>query len=176
MRRFSIALVCLVSLVLLSACGGTSTPVAQSTNAPTATVPTDTPTPAGPQRYQVGQTGHVGVWDVTINSAKTSAGDANDTPTNGQYLILDITFKNTDTKDHTISSVLQFTFKDADSGQKYNDQITSLPNVTPPDSDVNGGDLVKGQVVYDVPTSAHHFEWIFASVLTPATATWAITV
>lgn len=164
----------LVLTLGLAACGGSSSP--SNNTQPTTAPATATAKPAGSGHYQVGQTGHVGIWDVTVNSAKTSAGDANDTPTNGQYLILDITFKNTDTTDHDISSILQFSFKDATTGQLYQDQLTQLPGVTPPDSDVQGGDLVRGQVVYDVPTSAHAFEWTFASVLTPAVGVWDITV
>src|SRR5215472_1482263 len=102
--------------------------------ASTATTVTGTVTSA-PQakHFKVGEHLKVGLWVVTLNSATTNAGDEFDQPKNGQYLILDITLKNTDSASHAVSSLIQF--QDS-TGQKYDVQITSLSGVTPPDGDV----------------------------------------
>ena len=145
-------LVLVVTAAGILACGGAST---------TATTVQGTVTSA-PQakHFKVGDQVKVGVWVVTVNSATTSAGDDLDQPKNGQYLILDITFKNTDSTTQTISSIIQFQFQDS-TGQKYDDQITGLSGVTPPDGDVQAGSQTRGQVVYDVPTSQHAFPFTF---------------
>lgn len=143
----------------------------------TATTVTSTVTSA-PQtkHFKVGDQVKVGSWVVTINSAKTSAGDDLDQPKNGQYLILDITFQNTDSASHTVSSIIQFQFQDS-TGQKYDDQITGLSGVTPPDGDVQAGSQARGQVVYDVPASEHAFTFTFKPGLGDSTAAvWDISI
>lgn len=128
------------------------------------------------KRFKVGDQVKIGLWVVTINSATTSAGDEFDQPKNGQYLILDITFKNTDSAAQTISSIIQFQFQDS-TGQKYDDQITGLSGVTAPDGDVQAGSQTRGQVVYDVPTSQHAFTFTFTPDIGDSTAAvWDISI
>jgi hypothetical protein len=128
------------------------------------------------KHFKVGDQVKVGYWVVTLNSAKTSVGDDLDQPKNGQFLILDITFKNTDSATHTISSIIQFQFQDS-TGQKYDDQITALQGVTPPDGDVQAGGQTRGQVVYDVPKSEHAFTFTFTPDIGDSTAAvWDISI
>ncbi len=156
-----------LTAVGILACGEAST---------TATTVTGTVTSA-PQakHFKVGDQVKVGYWVVTLNSVKTSAGDDLDQPKNGQFLILDITFKNTDSATHTISSIIQFQFQDS-TGQKYDDQLTILQGVTPPDGDVQAGSQTRGQVVYDVPTSEHAFTFTFTPDIGDNAAVWDISI
>jgi hypothetical protein len=167
-KKVLIILALVLTAVLILACGEASSP---------ATTVTGTVTSA-PQakHFKAGDQVKVGLWVVTVNSAKTSAGDDLDQPKNGQFLILDITFKNTDSASHTVSSIIQFQFQDS-TGQKYNDQITALQGVTPPDGDVQAGSQTRGQVVYDVPTSEHAFTFIFTPGIGDSTAAvWDISI
>ncbi|HEY7124070.1 MAG TPA: DUF4352 domain-containing protein [Ktedonobacterales bacterium] len=169
-KRLALTLIvsCLVLLFIL-ACGSTdaSTP-------PTTVNGTVTSAPQA-QHFKVGDQVKISYWVVTINSTKTNPGSSFDKPQNGQYLILDITFKNTDSSTHTVSSIIQFQFQDS-TGQKYNDQITTLKGVTPPDGDVQAGGQARGQVVYDVPKSEHAFTFTFTPDLGDNAATWDISL
>jgi hypothetical protein len=164
----TLALSCLVLLFLL-ACGEANTA------APTVVTGTVTSAPQA-KHFKVGDHVKVGSWVVTVNSVKTSAGDEFDQPKNGQFLILDITFQNTSNAAQTVSSILQFQFQDS-TGQKYDDQITALQGVTPPDGDVQAGSQTRGQVVYDVPKSEHTFTFTFTPDIGDTTAAvWDITI
>jgi predicted secreted protein len=159
---------CFVLLFIL-ACGSATDASSPSTVSGTVT--------SAPQakHFKVGDQVKIGYWVVTINSTKTSAGTSFDKPQNGQYLILDITFKNTDSTSHTISSIIEFQFQDS-TGQKYDDQITSLQGVTPPDGDVQAGSQTRGQVVYDVPKSEHTFTFTFTPDFGDSAAVWDISI
>lgn len=178
MERFSIgqrvagALVLVVVVVVLIACGG-------STDTNTGTVVTATVTaPAQAKHYQVGDQVKTGTWVVTINSVKTSKGDGQfNVPKNGEFVIVDISFKNLDTKSDTLSSILQYTFKD-ESGQEYDNTFVSLPGADhSAEGDVAAGDLLRGQLVYDVAATLHKFTFTFkADAFSTGGVTWDITV
>ena len=158
------------AFLIILACGG-----AAASTPPQVVSGTVTSVPQ-PKHFKVGQQVKVGTWIVTVNSAKKSAGDEFDQPKNGQYLILDITFKNTDSQSQSISSLIQFAFQDS-TGQQYTVEVTGLQGVTPPDGDVRAGSQTRGQVVYDVPKSAHAFTFTFTPDLTGDTsATWDISI
>ena len=158
-----------LTAVVIMACGEANT-------TPPATVTGTVTSAPQAKHFKVGDQVKVDSWIITINSATTSAGDEFDQPKNGQYLILDITFKNTDSASHTVSSIIQFQFQDS-TGQKYDDQITGLSGVTAPDGDVQAGSQARGQVVYDVPTSEHAFTFTFTPDLGDSTAAvWDISI
>ena len=159
-KVLSILALVLTTVVIL-ACGEASTP-ATTVNGTVTSAPQA-------KHFKVGDQVKVGSWVVTINSATTSAGDDLDQPKNGQYLILDLTLKNTDSTTHTVSSLIQFQFQDS-TGQKYDDQITGLSGVTAPDGDVQAGSQTRGQVVFDVPTSQHAFTFTFTPGIGDSTA------
>ena len=162
-------LVLVLSAVVILACGEAAT------TAPSTVTGTVTSAPQA-KHFKVGDQVKVGSWIVTINSVKTSAGDEFDQPKNGQYLILDLTFQNTDSATQTISSELQFQLQDS-TGQKYDVQITGLQGVTPPDGDVQAGSKARGQVVYDVPKSEHTFTFTFTPDIGDTTAAvWDISI
>src|SRR5690242_19891834 len=119
-----------IAFLLILACSS-------DTAAPQAVSGTVTSAPQ-PKHFKVGQQVKVDVWVITVNSVKKSAGDDFDQPKNGQFLILDLTFKNTDSQSQALSSLIQFEFQDS-TGQKYTEQITALQGVSAPDGDVQAG-------------------------------------
>ena len=175
MRRIIFILACLVSLALLAACGATPAATTNNNNTPAAV--TATPTlPPTPATNTVGTAVHVGNWIVTLNKVSTSTGDQTDVP-KGIYLIIDASFQNTSSAGHSISSLIQFTLTDSTS-QKYNPTIVGMPGIVVPDTNnVLPGKTVRGQTVYDVPTSQKSFEWTFTDVIAGgASAAWDFTV
>ncbi len=158
-----------LAFLIILACSGSDTAAPQAVSGTVTSAPQ-------PKHFKVGQQVKVDVWVITINSVKKSAGDDFDKPKNGQYLILDMTFKNTDNQSQTLSSLIQFEFQDS-SGQKYTEQITALQGVSAPDGDVQAGSQTRGQVVYDVPTKEHAFTFTFTPGLSgDNAATWDISL
>jgi hypothetical protein len=155
-------------LVFLSACDtGTSNNGSTTGNSPTA--PAATTSAATPTSTAPAQTGHNKVgdqvkvgntWVVTVNSVKTSQGGSFSQPKAGNiYLVVDVTVKNVSNAQQPVSSLLSFTLKDS-TGQKYDESIA--PDVgTPPDGEVAAGAQLKGQLVYEVPTSQKQFTLTF---------------
>jgi hypothetical protein len=68
----------------------------------------------------VGEPVRIGnTWVVTVNSALLSGGNATFSPRTGNsFLVVDVTLQNLSSQAQTVSSLLQFTLKDA-SGQEY---------------------------------------------------------
>lgn len=99
-----------------------------------------------------------------MNSVKTSNGDDVSTPKSGNtFLIVDVSIKNVSSKEQDLSSLLQFTLKDS-SGQKYDE--TFISGATAPDGKLAAGDVVKGQIPYEVPTAQHSFTLAFEADIT----------
>jgi hypothetical protein len=116
-----------------------------------------------------------GTFLVTVNSVKTSKGGEFDQPKAGDtYLIIDTSIKNTSSKEQDLSSLLQFTLKDS-TGQKY-DQ-TFISGATAPDGKLEPGDIVRGQLAYEVPTSQHAFTLAFeADIISSGQTLWDLKV
>ena len=111
-----------------------------------------------------------------VNSVKTHAGEKFSHPKGGYtYLVVDVTLKNVASGTHNASSVLMFTLKDQ-TGQRYTETITAFAKASP-DGKVKSGDLLRGELVYEVPSSMHAFTLAFAPrFLTNEMAEWQITV
>jgi len=140
-----------------SSSGGTSAPATQPANPPATN-----PAPATAQHHQVGEVVNTPAgWQVTVNSVKTSQGDELFTPKAGNtYLVVDVTLKNTTTEQQPVSSLLQFSIKDA-TGQEYNQALAPSDVTSTPDGKVEAGGILRGQLAYEVPTSQHQFTFAF---------------
>ena len=114
-------------------------------------------------------------WTVTVNSAKTSSGDSVFTPKNGNtYLIVDVTVKNTSASNQTVSSLIFFSLKDS-TGQQYDQAFTDIGKS--PDGTLAPGETLRGQLVYEVPTSQNSFTLSFQADFQGTDLTeWAIIV
>ncbi|HEY1387483.1 MAG TPA: DUF4352 domain-containing protein [Ktedonobacterales bacterium] len=117
------------------------------------------------KHFKVGNQVKVGdTFVVTVNSFKTNPGDDIFKPKSGnKFVVVDVTLKNVGSTEQNISSLLQFTLKDS-TGQKYNETIIS--NVTPPDGKLAAGDILKGQIAYEVAASQHDFTFAFEADIT----------
>jgi flagellar basal body-associated protein FliL len=128
------------------------------------------------QHFTVGQVVKVGdTWDVTVNSVKTSRGDQYSAPKSGNtYLIIDLTMKNISSQEQNVSSLISFDLKDS-TGQKYTETITTMSDIHPPDGKVEAGAPLRGQLVYEVPTSTKDYTLSFQAEFTSSGQTiWDI--
>jgi len=129
------------------------------------------------KHFKVGDQVKVGdSWIVTVNSAKLHGPTTYDQPKAGDtYLVLDITFKNVSSKEQDLSSILQLSLKDS-TGQTYNETVTTFVSGSP-DGKVASGDLLRGQVVYEVPKAQKAFTLAFEADITSGGQTiWDINV
>lgn len=139
-----------------------NTPVPSDT--PTS-VPTQQPTPTTPPNPQgdVGVTQQSGIWTLTVNSVKTSTGDQFDTPKSGDiYVIVNVTALNTDSVTHTINGIF-FVLIDSQ-GNNY-DQ-TFIASQQKNYGDVVAGQKLRGDTVFEVPTSLTSFTLQFEDSIT----------
>ncbi len=162
-RRFRIVFgMCVVVLaaVVFLACGSGTANAGTTTTGGSGNTSS-----SGPQHFKVGDQVKVGdTYVVTVNSVKTSKGDDISQPKSGNtFLIVDVSIKNVSTKEQNLSSILQFTLKDS-TGQKYDETI--LVGATPPDGKLSAGDIVKGQIVYEVSAAQHDFTLAFVADIT----------
>ncbi len=128
------------------------------------------------KHFKVGDQVKVGdTFIVTVNSFKTNPGDDIFKPKSGnKFVVVDVTLKNVGSSEQDISSLLQFTLKDA-TGQKYDETIIS--NVTPPDGKLAAGDIIKGQIAYEVAASQHDFTFAFeADIISSGQTVWDLHV
>lgn len=144
---------------------------------------TITPPPAdqiaglAPTHHKVGDQVDVdGIWLVTVNSVRTSAGSDYEKPASGNtYLVLNVTMKNQSQQVEDVSTWLQFSLKD-DSGQAYSEALTTFTKAAPGGS-VEPGGLTRGEFAYEVPVSVHHFTLYFEpEIFGESLAAWDLTV
>lgn len=140
---------------------------------------TPAPTKASaPQHFKVGQAVNVGdpaVWQVTVNSVKTSTGSQYEKPEKGQFILIDVSLKNVSAKEQDVSSLLNFKFTD-DTGVSYTEGYFSGA-ANSPNGKVEAGMPARGTLVYDVPTSVHKLTLAFApDMLSSGQVIWDITV
>lgn len=143
-------------------------------NTPTSGTTPTTGTTTG--NAKVGQTVQAGPdYAVTVNSVKTNTGDSVFSPKAGNiYMVIDVTVKNTSTSSQDVSSLINFELQDS-TGQKYTETFTDIG--TPPDqTGLQPNALIRGQLVYEVPTSMHQFTFSYVDLLGSGTlATWNLT-
>src|SRR5713226_2539300 len=89
----------------------------------------------------------------------TGKGDRTFTPNSGDiYMIVDVTVNNTSSSSQDVASVGNFTIKDG-AGEPYLESFTDVG--PPPDGTIGAGKLLRGQLVYEVPSSQHIFTFMF---------------
>lgn len=142
----------------LAACGDTTA------NSGSIVTPGTTPTTAPTKHFKVGDTVKVGsVWQMKINSVKTSQGQDFSTPKAGNvFLLIDVSLTNISSQEQNISSALNFTLRDS-TGQTITETVTSF--TTPPDGKVAAGSPIRGTLAFEVPTSQKTFTLAFEASL-----------
>jgi Domain of unknown function (DUF4352) len=160
------ALVALVILIAIIASAGTrgssstsTTPgAAQSTQVPTQVTtqatsqPTSQPTSAV---SKIDASIKADTWIVTLNTVKSNGGDGqNNVPKTGNvYMVVNMTLKNIASSAQTASSLAMFTLRDTQ-GNTYHEDIAA-GNGT--EGTVAPGQLVRGDIFYEVSKSVHRF-------------------
>lgn len=128
------------------------------------------------QHFKVGDQVKVGdTYIVTVNSVKTSSGSSYFKPKSGDtFVVVDVTVKNVSKDEQTISSVLNFGFKDA-TGQDYDEAISNIGK--PPDGKVEPGSLLRGQLTYEVPKTQKAFAFSFeGDIISGGQTIWDLSV
>jgi pSer/pThr/pTyr-binding forkhead associated (FHA) protein len=150
---------------------------AQATTQPTAQPTTQPSTqPTQPGGNTIGKAVQVGnTWVVTVNNVKTSPGSEFTKPKSGNiFIVVDVSVKNISSSDQSVSSLLMFNLKNA-TGQLYTEAFTEFTN--PPDGTVTPNSLLRGQLVYEVPSKDHTFTFSFQSDSTGSDlTTWNVNV
>lgn len=149
-----------VLALVIMACGESSANTGTSVGSSTSTVQKNTGSTGGAKHFKVGDQVKVGdTYIVTINSFKTNPGDEFFKPKAGNvFVVIDVSFKNVSSEEKNLSTLLQCDLKDS-TGQKYTETVIS--GVTPPDGKLVAGDVVKGQLAYEVSASQHDFTFSF---------------
>jgi hypothetical protein len=178
-----IGLVVLVLIVIVSVASQVgkgsqpTTTTSQATQAAsTSQQPQPTAKPTQSSANTIGKAVQVGdTWVVTINSVKTSPGSDFTKPKSGNtFVVVDVTVKNISSSNQTVSSLLMFNLKDA-TGQQYTEAITDYTKA--PDGTATPNSLLRGQLVYEVPSSDHTFTFSYQSDLTGSDITeWNVNV
>ncbi len=161
-----------VLALVIMACGGSSANAGTSVG----TSGNNSSSSNSSKHFKVGDQVKVGdTFIATVNSFKTNPGDDIFKPKSGnKFVVVDVTLKNVGSTEQNISSLLQFTLKDA-TGQKYDETIIS--NVTPPDGKLAAGDIIKGQIAYEVAASQHDFTLAFeADIISSGQTLWDLHV
>ena len=170
-RVFIPVVILALTALFVLACGSAS----DATNSGTAATGT-VAAPRSAAHFKVGDQVKIGsTWLITVNSAQTNAGDAVSQPNQGNtYVVVDLTMKNLSSQEQDVSSLLQFTFKDA-TGQKYDEALTDIGQS--PDGKVAAGDLLRGQLVYEVSTAQHQFTLAFENdIISSGQTIWDISI
>jgi hypothetical protein len=150
-KRLTVLFCFAILLGALLACGESSNTGSLSSTSDN--TPQTQSTPAV-QHFKVGDMVKVGdTWQVTVNKVKTSHGDDIIQPESGNiFVIINVSVKNISSQAQSISSLLNFSYKAADGTKGKDSTLTS--GVSPsPDGTVEAGDVVKGDLVYEVPAS-----------------------
>lgn len=169
-----LSLLGILALVIM-ACGGSSDNSGTSVGSNSTSTANTSGSSSG-SHYKVGDQVKVGnTYIVTINSFKTNPGDDIFKPKAGNvFVVVDVTFKNVSSQEQNLSTLLQCDLKDS-TGQKYDETIIS--NVKPPDGKLAAGDIVKGQIAYEVAASQHNFTFYFeADIMSGGQTVWDLHV
>ena len=140
-----------------------------SESTPTVTPTVESEATATPQFqiFSVGDTVRLGDLHVTVNGVRASLGDSFWTPEEGNYFIyVDVTFRNEGNQPEVISSLVQMEIRDAE-GRLYNVDFSAASANTSSslDGEIGPGGILRGEVGYQLPTSATELTWRFSGDL-----------
>jgi hypothetical protein len=166
-----------VSTLILHSAGTAINSVA-TTVASTVTAASTQPQSSTPQHFKVGELVTVGTtWQITVQSAKTSAGSGFYKPQKAGdvFLIFIVSMKNISSSEQTVSSLVQWSVADS-TGQKYNPTLDPDAGASL-DGKVEAGSPLKGSLVYEIPKSVHQLTLAFeADITSPGQTIWDISV
>lgn len=114
---------------------------------------------------------------MTVNGATESMGDQFDQQqlqAGDTYVIVDITIKNASSQTQDLLGYIDFSVKDS-TGEVHQQTFFSTESV--PDGNISAGDILRGQIAFEVPASDHHLTFLYNDDSFGSTpVTWDITV
>lgn len=120
----------------------------------------------------IGDTAKVGDAEVTVHGSRTSTGDEFLAPEAGNvWVIVDATVKNTGDDAYNLSSVLQTSLRDG-AGREYDITIGPTDLQGQLDGTIPPGDILRGEVAFEVPEDATGLQFVFAQALGEQQARW----
>ncbi len=127
-----------------------------------ATIPGETAPKAG----KIGEPQKSDVFTITVNKAALVASGMMKPAKGNRFVVIDVTVTNDSRKKTPLSTALQMYIKDAD-GFRYGVNIGAsvAAKAKLPDGELAAGDKIKGQVGFEVPTSAKGLMFEFTSDL-----------
>jgi hypothetical protein len=108
-----------------------------------------------PKTAKVGEAVKSGDFTITLNSASVGKTGMLKPAKGNRYVVVDVTITNDSKKKQPLSTALQMNLKD-DQGYHYGVSIgaTASSKAKTPDGELSAGDKIKGQIGFEVPTTA----------------------
>ena len=116
--------------------------------------------------FSMTETATVNDTKITINSVKKIASECSweydgkcqsyNNPKNAFFLLIDLTIENTGSDELSVSSIMTFSLKDS-SGEKGEYALLTNSISSQLDGSIMAGDLLKGQIAFDVKESDKYY-------------------
>lgn len=167
MKRFIIPTVLVILFVIGSSAGSNNNSTKIGENSTNTSTSTPTPTTKSENlladSYKVGDVVKVGDYIFSVLSFNENVQSTNQfiTPKAGnKFVQIELSIENQSKDKTTVSTILQMYMKDKE-GAKYTQ--TFLPDQKSLDGELLAGDKIKGQLSYEVPTTASGFKFYYSA-------------
>ena len=124
------------------------------------------------EKFSVGDTVVFDGTEVTLNELRTEPGGQFDTPSEGKFVVANITMKNTTAEEINVSSLMGFELKDSE-GYSYNTTFLSEGTKGSLDGAVEPGGTLRGEIPFDVPDS-NAYELHYSDLFKSGKAIWSV--
>lgn len=109
---------------------------------------------------------------ITLNEARIEPGGEWDEPSEGQFVVVNLTAENTTDEEESVSSMMNITFKD-DESYTYNTTILTEGTKGQFDGSIEPGGSLRGEIPFDVPESGN-YELHYSNPFQSGKAIWKI--
>lgn len=119
------------------------------------------------QIFNIGDVVSIGGIDIFINEVTFPTGNEYSSPELGnRFILVDVSITNNRSEAASISSYMQMELKDS-TGQTYTMDFTAqaVSNATGPDGELAPGEMIRGQVGYQVPEAASGLLFVYDASL-----------
>jgi Domain of unknown function (DUF4352) len=160
---------------VFAACSGNpdSSPVTNNST-PVSTQAQSTPVSTPPPSKVSEQVAVGTTWLITLTKVSLSSGDNSYTPPEGkQLLVLSISEQNRSGQEASVNGAADWKLQDS-TGASFKVVKTAYGEM--PVDQVEAGGVSSGELVYEIPTSGHHFTLTFAPMSGDGHNVWDVTV
>lgn len=120
----------------------------------------------------IGDTAKVGDAEVTVHGFRTGTGNEIVSPAAGSvWIIVDATVRNTGDDAYNLSSLLQTAVRDS-GGREYDVTIGPTDLQGQLDGTIPPGDILRGEVAFEVPENATGLQFVFSQAIGEEQARW----